>query len=525
MNIRLPEGSAAPIGFNASNPSLINILLQQAAKSKEKKRPTFEEVFAKLNARSVKMNANKNPINNMLTNEQLFRYYVKDTEPKLRVSDESFNVEDALNPMKESDPTKIYGSGATQTSDIIPSRNPYNNAMNIGYQDPLQAQAEALARAAAKSNKPISGKLSTLIQQARIPTPATAPAPDEQVPTYFPEPIVLGEADNNYRDALAISNRLELANYDNIRSEAEMLLKIFFSGDYVDQSTYFMKMLIDGGGGGLENAVSGLYDIFYQVRLNKPTNDFMTNRIKDIVGSMVIQSEFDKLYNPNNVSQQEFLQNIAKKINTGSFFQPTEMARMDRELALIDRVSLGDTVGEYLNNTEKTYYDLYGKSAVRNATTGDPTDPFEAFNQAAAEGPNIVNSLFNDLLDEMFYDGDTEIRSNTDINSIELDPELAKKLADRNMSGASTQPAESPGFFSSIFGSRKPPDSSISSTTAEAGSPAGINIEDVRRRKPGVQPGTTRGPYNTPKKMSQDILGDIIGGAVDIAEAKPKKKK
>ena len=90
---------------------------------------------------------------------------------------------------------------------------------------------------------------------------------------------------------------------------------------------------------------------------------------------MVLQDEFDKLCNPNNVSQQEFLQNIAKKVNAGSFFQPTEMARMDRELALIDRNSLGDRVGEYLSNAEKTYYDLYGKSAVRNATTGDPVDP------------------------------------------------------------------------------------------------------------------------------------------------------
>ena len=124
MNIRLPEGSVAPIGINASNPSLINILLQQASKSQEKKRPTFEEVFAKLNARSARIDANKRPMNNMLTNEQLFRYYIKETDPLLRVSNETFNVEDALNPMKESDPNKIYGRGATQTSDVIPSRNP-----------------------------------------------------------------------------------------------------------------------------------------------------------------------------------------------------------------------------------------------------------------------------------------------------------------------------------------------------------------------------------------------------------------
>ena len=47
------------MNINASNPSLINILLQQATKSQEKKRPTFEQVFAKLNARTARIDANK----------------------------------------------------------------------------------------------------------------------------------------------------------------------------------------------------------------------------------------------------------------------------------------------------------------------------------------------------------------------------------------------------------------------------------------------------------------------------------
>ena len=531
MNIRLPEGSASALGFNASNQSLVNILLQQAAKTKEKKRPTFEEVFAKLNARTARMDANKNPMNNMLTNEQLFRYYIKDTEPKLRVSDESFNVEDALNPMQESNPNKIYGSGAVQTSDIIPSRNPYNNAENIGFQDPLQAQAEAAAAAAralaivqSKPNKPISGKLAALAQQYGMPAAAAAAAAPVDtsalagIITGAPVDtsaaaldIVLGEADDNYKDALAINNRLSIANYATVSEEGQMLLKIFFSGDYIDQSTYFMKILIDGRG--IENGVSGLYDLFYQVRLNKPTNNFITSRIKDIVGSTVLQDEFDRLYNPNNVSQQEFLQNIAKKINANYFFTDLEKARIDRELAAIDSTPLSNIAGEYLNNAEKAYYDLYGKSAVRNALTGDPVDPFEAFNQAlvsravsgdqAAENDRNAEVVFEGLMDELFNDMATEMTTNTDINSTVLDPELVKKLAERAKAaagGGRSVPRPSPISISNPAGS-----------AAEAGS-GEVNIDNViSRRGRGVQPGDIRGPYEkTRKKEAASTLQAAI---------------
>lgn len=511
------------MNINASNQSLVNILLQQAAKTKEKKRPTFEEVFAKLNARTARMDANKNPMNNMLTNEQLFRYYIKDTEPKLRVSDESFNVEDALNPMQESNPNKIYGSGAVQTSDIIPSRNPYNNAENIGFQDPLQAQAEAAAAAAralaivqSKPNKPISGKLAALAQQYGMPAGAASGAPAiiparAEVSTGAAAAagaldVVLGEADNNYRDALAINNRLSIANYATVSEEAQMLLKIFFSGDYIDQSTYFMKILIDGGG--IENGVSGLYDLFYQVRLNKPTNNFITSRIKDIVGSTVLQDEFDRLYNPNNVSQQEFLQNIAKRINAAGFFTDLEKARIDRELAAIDSTPLSNIAGEYLNNAEKAYYDLYGKSAVRNALTGDPIDPFEAFNKAAENDRN-AELVFEGLMDELFNDMATEMTTNTDINSTVLDPQLVKNLADR----AKQQITPKPSSSAILAATTVPGILSPSSTTAEAGS-GEVDIDNVISRR-GRKPGTTFPEgYMTQKKLEEavSIMGAKGGG-------------
>lgn len=482
------------MNINASSQSLINTLLQQASKSQEKKRPTFEEVFTKLNARGARMDANKNPINNMLTNEQLFRYYIKETEPKLQISNETFSGEDLFNPMKESDPTKTYGSATTLTSDIAQALNPANNLPNVGLDYPpdlRQPPAPAPVRAPRK-----------------VATQSRMPVNEEEVAGITPPVIldvVIGEADNNYRDALAISNRLQEANYDKFSSEGYMLFKILFSEDYQDHSVYFMKQLIDGGGVGLENAVSGLFDIFYQTRLNKPTNNFITNRIKDIVGSTVLQNEFDKLYNPNNVSQQEFIQNITKKVNSSSFFNDAEKARFDRELGVIDGTSLGVLVGDYLDNVERTYYDLYGKS-VRNATSSSVSDPVVAFNSLASEGTNIATSIFNDLLDGMFNDDDTQLRTNTDINRTDIDPQIVSVITGRS------------NFFGGLFGGKQtvnPSSSSMSgaSTTAEAGS-AGANIDDLITRR-GRKPGTTFPEgYMTQKKLEEavSIMGAKGGG-------------
>ena len=488
------------MNINASNPSLINILLQQAAKTQEKKRPTFEEVFAKLNARSARINANKRPMNSLLTNEQLFRYYIKETDPLLRVSNESFNIEDALNPMKESDPNKIYGRGTVQTSDVIPSRNPYNYAENVGI-----APVPAVAPRIGGGNRPISGRLASLAQQARIPSQVATSAPDVAVAPAMPEPVAtsaaspadLQEADNNYREAVAVNNRLSGVNYASVSQEGQILLKTFFSDDYQDLSVYLLKQLIDTGM--IDRGVSGLFDIFYQVRLNKPTNEWLVGRIREIVGSVVRPDEFNMGFNPNNVSEQQFLANIKKRVQSSSFFQPAEMARMNVEIKALDDASLANVVGQYLDNTEKTYYSIYGTSAVRNALAGDPSDPFEAFNQAAADDRNAA-AVFEGLMGELFNDMATEMITNTDINSTVLDPELVAKISERNRArrealeaGAAGGGGVSEGLIAA----------SASSTIAEAGSPAGIDIDNViTRRGRGVQAGDVRGPYEKTRKKT-----------------------
>jgi hypothetical protein len=514
--------------INANNPSLINILLQQAAKTKEKKRPTFEEVFAKLNARTARMDANKNPMNNILTNEQLFRYYIKDTEPKLRVSDESFNVEDALNPMREANPNKIYGRSAVQTSDVIPSRNPYNNAENIGI-------APAAAPPAGMSSRPISGKLAALAQQYGMPTAAplkiatTAPADPadaDQAPTVFPEPLgdaaAIQEADDKYKEAIAVNNRLESVDYSSVSQEAQMLLKIFFNDNYQDQSSYFLKQLADSRSGAIENAVMGLFDLFYQIRLNKPTNEFLNNRIAEMIGAdftagPAVREDFDKLFNLNNVSGQDFLTNIKTKLS-GAYFTDREKARMDRELTSIDDASLGNTVGGYLTNKEQEYYRVYGNTVVFNAISKDPIDPFEAFNKAAADERN-AEAVFEGMMDELFIDTATEMITNTDINSTVLDPELVKKLAERSKAAAEAATAATAGAGRSV-----PRPSAISipgSAEAEAGS-GEVNVDNaIMRRGRGVQPGDIRGPYEkTRKKEAASTLQAAIRRGLEQPSAK-----
>jgi hypothetical protein len=56
-----------------------NIRLQ---KIKEEKRPTFATIFDKLDARSKKLTP-KNALNAVLTNDQMFRYYLEEVEPQL----------------------------------------------------------------------------------------------------------------------------------------------------------------------------------------------------------------------------------------------------------------------------------------------------------------------------------------------------------------------------------------------------------------------------------------------------------
>ena len=61
--------------------------------AKDKERPSFATVFDKLNARKLNR---KNPLNAVLTQEQMFRYYLEETEPKLGEMPDNFDLEDTI---------------------------------------------------------------------------------------------------------------------------------------------------------------------------------------------------------------------------------------------------------------------------------------------------------------------------------------------------------------------------------------------------------------------------------------------
>ena len=73
--------------INAGVPSANNMIIRQVM---QKKRQSSATIFDKLNKRTVKLTA-KNPLNNVLTNDQLFRYYIQEVEPKLSQSNDNFS--------------------------------------------------------------------------------------------------------------------------------------------------------------------------------------------------------------------------------------------------------------------------------------------------------------------------------------------------------------------------------------------------------------------------------------------------
>jgi hypothetical protein len=72
--------------INAGNPSANNMLTRQVM---QKKRESSATIFDKLTKRTAQLTA-KNPLNNVLTNDQLFRYYIQEVEPKLSQSNDNF---------------------------------------------------------------------------------------------------------------------------------------------------------------------------------------------------------------------------------------------------------------------------------------------------------------------------------------------------------------------------------------------------------------------------------------------------
>jgi hypothetical protein len=96
--------------INAGNPSANNMIVRQVM---QKKRESSATILDKLNKRTAQLTA-QNPLNNILTNDQLFRYYIKEVEPKLSQSNDNFSGLPNMTPPDNSikDTTeKGFGNG------------------------------------------------------------------------------------------------------------------------------------------------------------------------------------------------------------------------------------------------------------------------------------------------------------------------------------------------------------------------------------------------------------------------------
>jgi hypothetical protein len=262
-----------------------------------------------------------------------------------------------------------------------------------------------------------------------------------------------------------------------------------------------MKRLITAGT--IDRALEGINDVFKQTRGNRAVNNFITERIGlmmgiDTTAGIGAVERFDKLFNPNRIgvgegkiSIDKFKTNVINYINTQRDLQGDEKLRVDRTILEIEDRGIGANANKYIGDITSR---LSALELQYNAIMPSPTA----------------------LMTDLFYDGASELITNTDINSTEIDPQIVDKImrriGGREIQAGGLQPLDIPTI-----------PQRTSSTIAEAGSPAGIDIDNVLRRKPGVQSGDVRGPYNKPKKVAGDILGDIIGSAVNIAETKSKK--
>jgi hypothetical protein len=466
--------------INASSQTLINTLLQQAMKTQDKKRPTFEEVFAKLNARSSKMNANRQPINALLTNEQMFRYYLKETEPKLHVSNEVFSSDELFNPIKESDPNKVYGQAATFTSDIAQSLNPANNLPNVGIPTPEPTQAPQAPRAQAQS-------------------PYT---PDQQADITEAEMFIDSGA-----DFLEYFNNTDMSS---INDESKEFLNVIFAkgvgdGDWGELGQYMFDRLnnrLDEGA-----VVADLYRVMtafsampdgltkYHIpraifKLTSPSNSF--GGIDDykaiLEGSELdLRKRFYEHRDRNSSGLRESDGTYSRAIRA-------EGERQFGKYSL-DKFDPIDAVSAFFiaDNQAKLDYIKTGKDYERDIGDEGWVNPrLLEVQQTRRLGATGV--VIRSLLDDMFNDNATQLTTNTDINSTQLDDQIIQNFANRQ-----NKPRDILSPSLSILSEAI---TSPSSTIAEAGA-GEANINDVLMRVPrgrGVQLGDVRGKYEKTRK-------------------------
>ena len=105
--------TSAPNIINCGNPSSENLKIRNRMKDNKE---TPSDIFAKLNKRG-KLDPRQNAMNYQLTNNQLFRYYCQDVEPKLQQSNETTG--ENPNDILKKEIQRLINVGDTKNEDLI----------------------------------------------------------------------------------------------------------------------------------------------------------------------------------------------------------------------------------------------------------------------------------------------------------------------------------------------------------------------------------------------------------------------
>ena len=195
------------MNINASINSGLNLALRK------KEKPTFQTVFDKLDARSKKMNY-CNPVNSGMTNEQMFRFYLNETEPMLHKNDDTFDLSDIMDGdiknMKLSDFAKLLSGNlgtdvGTKYESLSATVSEYGNPTvasilapppSTGTFAPAAPVIAPVAPVIAPPAAPVIAPAAPVIAPAAPPAAPSAPpaAPPATIPTPPTSPRSLAAA-------------------------------------------------------------------------------------------------------------------------------------------------------------------------------------------------------------------------------------------------------------------------------------------------------------------------------------------
>ena len=263
-----------------------NIRLQ---KIKEEKRPTFATIFDKLDARSKKLTP-KNALNAVLTNDQMFRYYLEEVEPQL--AGDVDNLDDlqnaignnSLGEIKLRDFAKLL-SGDLESTKATPIYETLTAGVSYSPMvAPLITPPSISAPPATPASAP-SGSGTASAPPATPATPASAPASAPSAPAGgLPVPVADGGGyiipivKTSYDDAVKSGKTPPRFPNDNDKSKPDHIGS--FTQANIEWIKYFNEVVI------YNNSVPTQYKLSY--------NQFSNVQLRIIIA-------LDKQKSPNAV--------------------------------------------------------------------------------------------------------------------------------------------------------------------------------------------------------------------------------